>query len=308
MRVLAVSVLMLLIAACGSSYDGRHSSHSRGSGDESGEYKVGAPYRINGVRYVPREDPNYNRTGIASWYGRKFHGRRTANGERFDMYAVSAAHPTLPLPSFVRVTNLQNGRSIVVRINDRGPFARGRIIDLSYRAAQLLGFEQQGTARVRVSAVGSTPAKPTRVAYVPRAKPAPQPIVRSAPRAPVTQTTLAPHPSVEPPTSTAQSEPYMPPQTPLLTPVQTVQQLPVATTNLYVQAGAFSERENAERLRGALSPLGRVWVHTTLVDGEMYHRVRLGPLASVDEADRVLDAVLARGHRQARILVDEWLP
>lgn len=297
MKPFAIAVLTLLLAACGSSYDGRHSSHSRGGG--GGEYKVGAPYKVNGVRYVPREDPAYDRTGIASWYGRKFHGRKTANGERFDMHAVSAAHPTLPLPSFVRVTNLDNGRSIVVRINDRGPFARGRIIDMSHKGAQLLGFARQGTARVRVSAVGSTPPRPMQVAYVPRPKPGPQPVVQSAPTASVTETTLAP-PAVEPQTSAGQAEPYVPPQT--------VEYRPVATTNLYVQAGAFSERVNAERLRGALSPLGRVWVHTTLVKGELYHRVRLGPLPSVDEADRLLDAVLARGHRQARILVDEWLP
>lgn len=297
MRLLAVSVLMLFVAACGSSYDGRYSSNSRGSGSTGGgEHKVGAPYKINGVRYVPREDPTYDRTGIASWYGRKFHGRRTANGERYDMYAVSAAHPTLPLPSFVRVTNLQNGRSIVVRINDRGPFARGRIIDLSYRAAQLLGYVKQGTARVRVSAVGSSKPvapRPTQVAYKPR-PPATRnaqnalPKMPSAPSAPVTEVTLE------------GSVPYVS--------QPTVEQLPVATTNLYVQAGAFSDRENAERLRGALSALGRVWVHSASVEGAMYHRVRLGPLASVEEADRMLGAVLARGHRRARILVDEWLP
>lgn len=307
MRLLAVSVLMLLIAACSSSYDGRHSSTSRGSSGGGGEYKVGTPYKVNGVRYVPREDPNYDRTGIASWYGRKFHGRQTANGERYDMYAVSAAHPTLPLPSFVRVTNLQNGRSIVVRINDRGPFARGRIIDLSYRAAQLLGYVKQGTARVRVSAVGSSPL-PAQVAHrsrpvqkeqfilpKPSASTTLPPVAVPSKPALVTQTTLAPQPPMEP-----AAEPYVPPRT--------AEQFPVATTNLYVQAGAFSERKNAERLRGALSALGPVWVHTTLIEGAMYHRVRLGPLASVEEADRMLGAVLARGHRRARILVDEWLP
>lgn len=120
-----------------------------------GVYKVGEPYQINGVWYYPAEDYEYNETGIASFYGGEaqgvnFHGRVTANGEIYDMNALTAAHQTLPLPSLVRVTNLENGRSIVLRVNDRGPFVRGRIIDVSRRAAQLLGFESQGTARVRV--------------------------------------------------------------------------------------------------------------------------------------------------------------
>ncbi len=117
-------------------------------------YKVGKPYQVNGHWYYPEEDPDYERTGIASWYGREFHGRRTANGEIYDMTRLSAAHTTLPLPSMVEVKNLENGRKLVVRVNDRGPFARGRLIDLSREAARRLGFEQQGTARVRVRYLG----------------------------------------------------------------------------------------------------------------------------------------------------------
>lgn len=122
-----------------------------------GRFKLGSPYRVGGRIYVPRHDSNYNRNGIASWYGRDFHGRKTANGEVYDMDAVSAAHPTLPLPSFVRVTNLETNRSMVVRINDRGPFKPGRIIDLSKRAAHELGFLRQGTARVNVRYLGPAP-------------------------------------------------------------------------------------------------------------------------------------------------------
>ena len=120
-----------------------------------GAYKVGKPYVIGGVRYVPRADPDYDRTGMASWYGPGFHGKRTANGEVYDMDALTAAHPTLPMPSRVRVTNLENGRSIVLRINDRGPFAKGRIIDVSRRAARELGFLSQGVTRVRVRVLDS---------------------------------------------------------------------------------------------------------------------------------------------------------
>ena len=120
----------------------------------AGAYKVGDPYRVAGTWYYPAEDPNYDEIGIASWYGEQFHGRRTANGALFDMNALSAAHRTLPMPTTVRVTNLDNGRSIEVTVNDRGPFVKGRIIDLSRRAAQLLGFYRRGTARVRVQVVG----------------------------------------------------------------------------------------------------------------------------------------------------------
>ena len=113
-------------------------------------YKIGQPYQIQGVWYYPAENYEFDETGIASWYGVQFHGRRTANGEIYDMNALTAAHRTLPMPSFVRVTNLENGRSLILKVNDRGPFARGRIIDISRRGAQLLGFHSVGTARVRV--------------------------------------------------------------------------------------------------------------------------------------------------------------
>ena len=122
-----------------------------------GVYKVGNPYRIDGVVYTPAENTSYDRTGVASFYGEDFHGRRTANGEIFDMWALTAAHPTLPMPSYAYVTNLANGRTLLVRINDRGPFARQREIDLSRASARLLGFEMQGTAMVRVRYAGRAP-------------------------------------------------------------------------------------------------------------------------------------------------------
>jgi len=122
-----------------------------------GVYQIGKPYQVGDLTYTPREDPTYDRVGNASWYGEMFHGRRTANGEIYDMDSLSAAHPTLPLPVYARVTNLNNGRTIVVRINDRGPYARDRIIDLSRRSAELLGFRDNGTATVRVKYLGRAP-------------------------------------------------------------------------------------------------------------------------------------------------------
>lgn len=122
-----------------------------------GHYKVGKPYKVAGRTYVPREDRSYDRTGVASWYGEAFHGRRTANGEIYDMHALTAGHPTLPLPSYAYVTNRDNGRTILVRINDRGPYVGNRIIDLSWRSARELGFTREGLARVRVRYAGRAP-------------------------------------------------------------------------------------------------------------------------------------------------------
>src|SRR5271155_263739 len=142
--IATVAVLGLLLAGCAS-------GPGRGSyGSGLGTYTVGSPYEENGVWYYPRVDYNFDKTGIASWYGADFDGKYTANGEIYDMNQLTAAHTTLPLPSIVQVTDLQNGRSLQLRINDPGPFVDGRVIDVSRRAAQLLGFETKGTAPVRV--------------------------------------------------------------------------------------------------------------------------------------------------------------
>jgi rare lipoprotein A len=156
----SVAATMLTTAVCFSPTDSKSQDIAVASGSETdqqrsipkrrGSYLVGRPYTRAGRTFVPAIDPDYDAQGFASWYGRHHHGRFTANGEVFDSHAISAAHPTLPLPSYVRVTNLSNGRSVVVRVNDRGPFRAGRIIDLSHRAAELLGFRSAGLARVRV--------------------------------------------------------------------------------------------------------------------------------------------------------------
>ncbi len=122
-----------------------------------GTYRVGKPYTVAGRVYVPEEDVNYRAEGLASWYGDDFHGRQTANGEVFDMASLTAAHPTLPMPCYARVTNLGNGKSLIVRVNDRGPYSGNRLIDVSNKAAELLEFKGNGVARVRVEYVGRAP-------------------------------------------------------------------------------------------------------------------------------------------------------
>ena len=161
------AVICLLLAHCSSSskIDPRYGVAASPRVVDPGEpvpkgggvYRVGAPYVVGGRVYVPQQDPHYQAVGLASWYGDDFHGRYTANGEIFDLNGISAAHPTLPLPSYVRVTNLANGRSLIVRVNDRGPYTGNRIIDVSVKAAQLLGFYNRGTAMVRVEYVGRAP-------------------------------------------------------------------------------------------------------------------------------------------------------
>jgi len=146
---------VLALAGCGSSKGPPPSP--RADTGYGPHFKVGQPYRINGQWYRPQFVTEYDAIGVASWYGASYHGRFTANGEIYDMYALTAAHPTLPLPSVVRVTNLENGRSLVLRVNDRGPFLKNRLIDLSQAAARELGFERQGLAQVHVALLGLAP-------------------------------------------------------------------------------------------------------------------------------------------------------
>src|SRR5713226_7447428 len=163
-RVGAVAVGCLALAHCSGPWTSKEAKYSKRIVEEGepvpkggGGYRVGKPYNINGRTYVPTENPTYRIEGIASWYGPDFHGRLTANGEVYDMHGISAAHRTMPLPSYARVTNLDNGRSIIVRVNNRGPFVHNRIIDLSTGTAKALDFYRNGTARVRVEFVGPSP-------------------------------------------------------------------------------------------------------------------------------------------------------
>src|SRR5947199_2745111 len=147
-------VAMLATWAAGCATEPARETRSTAGSPGGGSYRVGKPYQIGDSWYYPHEQPSYDETGVASWYGPTFYGKPTANGEIYDGVGLTAAHRTLPLPVNVRVTNLENGKSLVVRVNDRGPFAQGRIIDVSKRAAELLGFYAKGTAKVRVTYLG----------------------------------------------------------------------------------------------------------------------------------------------------------
>lgn len=317
-------VVGAMLGACAETRFVMHTAKRLGDTNKSqGAYKVGKPYQVRGVWYYPKEDWRYDRTGIASWYGPNFHGKDTANGEVFDQWAVSAAHKTLPMPSMVRVTNLENGRSLVVRVNDRGPFVSNRIIDMSHRAAQLLGFDTQGTARVRVQilaqeskvlaqrargegvrlASNEAPIRSDSVATAPVAEqnlPEPMPVEA----APTVSTSVETVPISEAPVT--QSAPPQAATTPAANPahVGDLAQVPVSPTRIYIQAGAFSKKTNAERVRARLAAIGDVTVTPIPVNGRELFRVRLGPIADVADADHLLARVVRAGYGTARTVVE----
>ena len=251
-----------------------------------GQYKIGLPYKIDGTTYHPAVDYGYVETGIASWYGSKFHGRRTANGEIFDMNAISAAHRTLPMPSMVRVTNLENGRSLALRVNDRGPFAKSRIIDLSRRAARILGFEAKGVARVRVEIMAEQSRR--MAAGGGRAKPPDNlAIVRDPRPARVAYVDVSTLPAAEP---GAQRKPASATET-------------NGPTRYYIQAGAFRNYDNAVELRSWLASLGKVAIVPSATGTPLY-RVRVGPYADPAAARAMLNSIVARGRPDARVVSD----
>jgi len=212
------------------------------------KYGNNPSYQVNGTTYqVLTDAAGYNERGIASWYGSKFHGQRTSSGEPYDMYSMTAAHRSLPLPSYARVTNLQNGRSVVVKINDRGPFHENRLIDLSYAAATKLDISANGTGMVEVRVIDSRESTP------------PAPVVVHAATAP----------------------------------------------RLYVQLGAFAQPENAQHLADQLKSHGfQPLILRAQLGAELLHRVRLGPLPSVDFADELVRKLLQLGFAQRRVVVE----
>lgn len=312
-RFLAVLGLLTVVAACAETNLAVETTKvvTRRDADVTGPYKVGKPYQVKNVWYYPQADYNYDETGIASWYGPGFHSQATANGETYDENDLTAAHKTLPMPSLVRVTNLENGRSIVVRINDRGPFVNNRIIDMSRRGAQLLGFEQNGTAKVRVEIM-----KDESMLLAAKASskggdsfsPAPT----AAPAGTVTGQALPPGGSVAsaPAPATAKPVPQAVPQQTAIGAINTpqltgqVSVMPVKATNIFIQAGAFLRQANAQQLQMKLSGMGQTRITQFMLNQQRFYRVQLGPIASVDEADKLLQRLIDTGHPDARIAVN----
>ena len=286
--------------------------------DSKGNYKVGNPYEINGIWYYPKVDYDYVETGIASWYGPKFQNKKTANGEIFDMNIISAAHRTLPMPSLVRVTNLNTGRAIKVRINDRGPFARNRIIDLSRRAAQLLGFERKGTAPVRVEILAKESRDlAARARKLSNADGINDPkMPDSAPIVSVKSSKLAAPgeaEAVKPPSenlkvvSVAKASGRTTDQSQLVV-TQVDQQVTIqpvrGNPKIFVQAGAFTQFQNAHQVRAVLKQLGPTKITQVDIDKGPLFRVRIGPLGNVEAADQMLINVIKLGYPYAATVIE----
>lgn len=321
MRIIPLLFLTLLLASCSEIELASHLSKTAFPPPESvGTFKVGTPYKINNKWYYPKEDYALVETGIASWYGPQFHGKRTANGEIFNMNELTAAHRTLQMPSLVRVTNLENGLSLIVRVNDRGPYKRGRVIDLSKRAARLLDFEDKGTAKVRLEVLKQESLQIAEIAkrgestrgieiavnngtYAKRNDTA----VRVASARPASG-------SGRPVIETVASERLA--DTPMETvipghlksgefyPDPVISEQPVEPSSIYVQAGSFTVRANAYNLSNKLSVLAGASVFPADVNGRTFYRVRLGPLDNVDAADELLAKLSLAGNDEAIIVVD----
>ncbi len=255
-----------------------------------GRRLVGKPYTVAGKTYYPSERPKAVEVGMASWYGPKFHGRKTSNGEWFDMNYLSAAHKTMPLPSYARVTNLENGRSVVVRVNDRGPFVGTRIMDLSRAAADRLGYRRKGKARVKVEYLGPAPLGDDRtlLAKLNRVKDSPKSVLvaaihgRSVPVSSGAPVMVARADTTPRPRAYAADT--------------------VRDAAYFVQVASFADPGRAEALRRQMADYGPARVVPADVNGMRYWRVRLGPFPNPDAADVAQRAVADAGIYDARII------
>ncbi len=318
MKNLSIALLVLSCCLTGCTDNGillKSNGNSYISGDTNGIYKIGTPYQVNNIWYYPQENMSYREVGIASWYGPDFHNGLTANGEKYDMHAMTAAHRTLPLPSIAKVTNLENGKSVIVRINDRGPFVNNRIIDVSKTAAEVLDFKDKGTAKVRVEimaeeskelkkqilknggkVVGGPPLPPLSdiqdtqaqsdvSSPIPLANPMPESIASSnvTDVAPLTPVTAAPVGEVT---------------TPANKPIFGT----AAKAGYYVQAGAFSKIENAQNLQSQLSSYGKTQILEKSTPDTVLFRVRLGPFDDPQKAVETIDLLERKGFGEARLV------
>lgn len=306
-----------------------------------GVYKIGTPYEVSGKWYYPKEDYGYEETGIASWYGPDFHNGITANGEVYDMHAMTAAHRTLPLPSIVRVTNLENGKSVILRVNDRGPFVSNRIIDVSKLAAERLGFHEQGTTHVKVEIMaeesqalkyamlgGDADAKNSyksntkttqvnleddfdiveassetnEISFVSAQESEAKPYTSSIRS--ITKPPAKPVVKQEPLTTQAVKKVTAPTEKTVVK--ETLKSVEVAKTNgLFVQVGAFSSQENAKGFASELASYGNTVISPTTINGKDVYRVRLGPYSSGKEALAILDKMRKTGYKDSRILEEK---
>ena len=324
----ATLMCAMLLAGCGATdsayhhgyknakldpFAGTGSPYYRGGGKipfGGGRYQVGDPYQVGGRWFTPREQPGYDRTGTASWYGEAFHRRKTSNGEYFDMNTLTAAHATLPLPSYVLVTNLENNRNVIVRVNDRGPFVDTRVIDVSKRAADELGYRRQGTAKVRVQYLGPAPlndhgehlmamnsALSTGARKNDLIALAQNPKFRGPNSVQVAVAKREPKPIAE--VQMADADPSLDPQQDdNVSPVQEA-----APVQAYVvRVAVFHSLENANTAYQQLAGFGPTQIVRAVGANGPLYRVQIGPLDNTSDAQSALDSAVATGYEGARIV------
>ena len=319
MSVVPLVVLLLLgvvLAGCSAKeerqakldpFAGTGSPYYKGKGPVpwgGGRKHVGQPYQVAGRWFTPQEQPDYDRKGTASWYGEAFNRRKTSNGEWFDMTRLTAAHATLPLPSYVKVTNLENGQDVIVRVNDRGPFVDTRVIDLSKQAAAMLDFQRRGKAKVRVQYIGPAPLNDNGSHLVAMNKelgkgtPLRRMIAsadRSRGRMPAADIQVAEARTkrqAEKPQVVAFARPKieMPPPQSGIEP------------SYFIQVGSFADPANAERARAQFASVWPVqFIELSGTAGTVY-RVRLGPISDRVDADTALEGAVASGYPDARMV------
>lgn len=314
-------VALLLLSGCASDeVDLNSSPYTQAATikDMGGTYKIGKPYQIMGQWYYPKEDYNYSEEGIASWYGEDFHEKTTANGEEYNMNTLTAAHRTLPLPSIVRVTNLENGRSLVLRVNDRGPYAKNRIIDISKRGAELLGFKTKGTAKVRVEILAKESValkqalleqdfEPNYALYNAKSETFNQEVPPPSSMLPeVQQAQLNGDRNYLVGAGNPQNQVQSEEKVTIVSREEV--KVPVMQAaggrKFFVQAGAFLKQESAKRLSSQLSRVGEVNLTQATVNGNPFYRVRLGPYNDEGEAEVALGKLRNYGINDARIVKD----
>ena len=300
-------------SAANDPFAGQGSPYYRGSVIPfgGGEYHVGNPYQVAGRWFNPREQPGYDKEGIASWYGEAFHRRRTSNGEWFDMNTLTAAHATLPLPSYALVTNLENNRQVVVRVNDRGPFVGTRVIDLSKRAADVLGYRARGKAHVRVKLIGPAPMDDSMDHMVAMNQAMNQGASMgqlvamsndASARAPTTAIAMS-----EPPIGRPPKLPFA-----LAVPRTEVQQATFVPPAIHPQAyivrvGVFHDLDNASTAYQQLQGFGPTRIVKAVGANGPLYRVEMGPLNNKADADAAMTTAIGQGFEDAKLVSTEPL-
>ena len=284
MKILLNIAVYLLISGCSETTFLVNSAKRIGSWGDDPIYKVGNPYKINGKWYYPAVDYQYDEVGIASWYGPGFHGKSTANGEVFDQDKISAAHRTLPMPSIVKVTNLENGLVLdKVRINDRGPFARNRIIDLSKKAAEELGFIKNGIAKVRVEILEDESRKyalsEQQNVYV----------AEAAEITEVSKKNLLPSPELEEKNIKKKNE-------------NVLENSILNDKELLIQVGAFTDHRNAKSLIEKLSEF-KAYINRVFINNRYLYRVRIGPINDLNHANKMKMELFELGYTSSHLVM-----